>query len=46
MAESPITARSQDFAAWHQDVVLEGDMAGPAETVKDCMFSKANGRAV
>src|SRR4051794_12493646 len=26
MAESPITARSQDFAAWYQDVVLQGDM--------------------
>ena len=37
MAESPITARSQDFATWYQDVVLQGDMAEPAEIVKGCM---------
>jgi len=46
MAESPITARSQDFAAWYQDVVLEGDMAEPAEIVKGCMVIKANGYSV
>jgi prolyl-tRNA synthetase len=46
MAESPITARSQDFAAWYQDVVLAGDMAEPAEIVKGCMVIKANGYAV
>jgi prolyl-tRNA synthetase len=46
MAESPITAHSRDFAAWHQDVVLEGDTAEPAEIVKDCMFTKGNGCAV
>ena len=46
MAESPITARSQDFAAWYQDVVLQGDMAEPAEVVKGCMVIKANGYAV
>ena len=46
MAESPITARSQDFAAWYQDVVLAGDMAEPAEIVKGCMVIKANGWAV
>src|SRR5271156_3648756 len=46
MAESRITARSQDFAAWYQDVVLEGDMAEPAEIVKGCMVIKANGYAV
>jgi len=46
MAESPITARSQDFAAWFQDVVLQGDMAEPAEIVKGCMVIKANGYAV
>src|SRR5207253_2357852 len=27
MPESPITPRTQDFAAWYQDVVLQGDMA-------------------
>ncbi|HET9318853.1 MAG TPA: proline--tRNA ligase, partial [Bryobacteraceae bacterium] len=46
MAESRITARSQDFAQWYQDVVLEGDMAEPAEIVKGCMVIKANGYAV
>lgn len=46
MAESPITLRSQDFATWYQDVVLQGDMAEPAEIVKGCMVIKANGFAV
>ncbi len=46
MAESPITARTRDFAAWYQDVVLQGDMAEPAEIVKGCMVIKANGYAV
>ena len=34
MAESPITPRGKDFAAWYQDVVLQGDMAEPAEIAK------------
>src|ERR1700681_1143731 len=46
MPESPITQRSRDFAAWYQDVVLQGDMAEPAEIVKGCMVIKANGYAV
>jgi prolyl-tRNA synthetase len=46
MAESPITAREKDFATWYQDVVLQGDMAEPAEIVKGCMVIKANGYAV
>ncbi len=46
MAESPITPRAQDFAGWYQDVVLQGDMAEPAEIVKGCMVIKANGYAV
>ncbi|HWB95252.1 MAG TPA: hypothetical protein VG672_01080, partial [Bryobacteraceae bacterium] len=46
MAESPITPRSRDFAAWYQDVVLQGDMAEPAEIVKGCMVIKPNGYAV
>src|SRR5206468_4714145 len=46
MAESPITPRNQDFAAWYQDVVLQGDMAEPAEIVKGCMVIKPNGYAV
>src|SRR5215467_14041702 len=46
MPESPITPRDRDFAAWYQDVVLQGDMAEPAEIVKGCMVIKANGYAV
>lgn len=46
MAESPITPRASDFAAWYQDVVLQGDMAEPAEIVKGCMVIKPNGYAV
>ena len=46
MAESPITPRAKDFAAWYQDVVLEGDMAEPAEIVKGCMVIKPNGYAI
>jgi len=46
MAESPITLRAQDYATWYQDVVVEGDLAEPAEIVKGCMVIKANGYAV
>ncbi|MCC6540201.1 MAG: proline--tRNA ligase [Bryobacterales bacterium] len=41
-----ITPRGDDFAAWYQDVVLQGDMAEPAEVVKGCMVIKPNGYAV
>ena len=37
MTDSPITPRAKDFAQWYQDVVLQGDMAEPAEVVKGCM---------
>src|ERR1700742_1630108 len=46
MADSPITPREKDFAAWYQDVVIQGDMAEPAEIVKGCMVIKPNGYAV
>src|SRR5580693_6167679 len=46
MADSPITSREKDFAAWYQEVVLAGDMAEPAEIVKGCMVIKPNGYAV
>ncbi len=46
MAESRITPRAEDFASWYQDVVIQGDMAEPAEIVKGCMVIKANGYAV
>jgi prolyl-tRNA synthetase len=41
-----ITPRSEDFAAWYQDVVMQGDMAEPAEVVKGCMVIKPNGYAI
>ena len=46
MAESRIAPRQKDYAAWYQDVVLQGDMAEPAEIVKGCMVIKPNGYAV
>ena len=46
MAESPITPREKDFAAWYQDVVMQGDLAEPAEIVKGCMVIKPHGYAV
>jgi prolyl-tRNA synthetase len=46
MTDSPITSRGHDFAAWYQDVVLQGDMAEPAEVVKGCMVIRPNGYAV
>jgi prolyl-tRNA synthetase len=46
MPESPITSREKDFAAWYQDVAIQGDMAEPAEIVKGCMVIKPNGYAV
>jgi prolyl-tRNA synthetase len=46
MPESPITPRERDFATWYQDVVLQGDLAEPAEVVKGCMVIKPNGYAV
>src|SRR3984885_1072827 len=46
MPESPITQREKDFAAWYQDVAIQGDMAEPAEIVKGCMVIKPNGYAV
>jgi prolyl-tRNA synthetase len=46
MAQSPITLRGADFAAWYQDVVLQGDLAEPAEIVKGCMVIKPNGYAI
>ncbi len=44
--DEKITPRMQDFAAWYQDVVMQGDMAEPAEVVKGCMVIKPNGYAV
>ena len=46
MAQSPITIRGADFAAWYQGVVLQGDLAEPAEIVKGCMVIKPNGYAI
>jgi prolyl-tRNA synthetase len=41
-----ISSRTQDFAAWYQDVVLGGDLSEPAEVVKGCMVIKPNGYAI
>ena len=38
--------RAKDFSAWYQDVILQGDMAEPAEVVKGCMVIKPNGYAI
>ncbi len=46
MADSPITPREKDFAAWYQDTVLQGDLAEPAEVVKGYMVIKPNGYAI
>jgi prolyl-tRNA synthetase len=46
MADSPITPREKDFAAWYQDLVLQGDLAEPAEVVKGCMVIRPNGYAI
>jgi prolyl-tRNA synthetase len=46
MAGSLIIPREKDFAAWYQDVVLQGDLAEPAEVVKGCMVIKPNGYAI
>ena len=41
-----ITPRAQDFARWYQDVILQGDLAEPAEVVKGCMVIKPHGYAI
>lgn len=41
-----ITPRAQDFAAWYQDVVRQGDLAEAAEVVKGCMVIKPHGYAI
>ena len=41
-----ITPRSQDFARWYQDVIMQADLAEPAEVVKGCMVIKPHGYAI
>jgi len=41
-----ITPRAEDFAAWYQDVIRQGDLAEPAEVVKGCMVIKPHGYAI
>ncbi|MBI4512183.1 MAG: proline--tRNA ligase [Deltaproteobacteria bacterium] len=41
-----ITPRSQDYAAWYQDVIRQADLAEAAEVVKGCMVIKPHGYAV
>jgi prolyl-tRNA synthetase len=44
--KNAITARSEDFATWYQDVIREADLAEPAEVVKGCMVIKPHGYAI
>jgi prolyl-tRNA synthetase len=46
MSRNRITPRSEDFAAWYQDVIAQADLAEPAEVVKGCMVIKPHGYAV
>ncbi len=46
MSQKKITPRSEDFAAWYQDVVYQADLAEPADVVKGCMVIKPHGYAV
>jgi prolyl-tRNA synthetase len=46
MPEASITPRNKDFASWYQDVVIQGDLAEPAEIVKGCMVIKPNDYAI
>jgi prolyl-tRNA synthetase len=41
-----ITPRTQDFARWYQDVILQGELAEAAEVVKGCMVIKPHGYAI
>jgi prolyl-tRNA synthetase len=41
-----ITPMEQDYAAWYQDVVRQGDLAEAAEVVKGCMVIKPHGYAI
>jgi len=43
---SKITARSEDFATWYQDVIRQGDLAEVAEVVKGAMVIKPHGYAI
>ncbi len=47
MAETgKITKQSEDFPAWYQDVIREGDLAEVAKIVKGCMVIKPHGYAI
>ena len=41
-----ITPRNQDFARWYQDVILQSELAEPAEVVKGCMVIRPHGYAI
>jgi prolyl-tRNA synthetase len=44
--ESTITPREQDYAAWYQDVIRQGDLAEAAEVVKGAMVIKPHGYGI
>ncbi|MBI2816851.1 MAG: proline--tRNA ligase [Acidobacteria bacterium] len=41
-----ITPRAQDFARWYQDVIMQAELAEPAEVVKGCMVIRPHGYAI
>jgi prolyl-tRNA synthetase len=45
-ASETITPRSEDYAAWYQDVIRQGELAESAEVVKGCMVIKPHGYAI
>ena len=46
MANTPITARADDYAQWYQDVIAQAGLAEPAGVVKGCMVVRPHGWAV
>lgn len=46
METGKITKQADDFPAWYQDVVREGDLAEVAKIVKGCMVIKPHGYAI
>jgi prolyl-tRNA synthetase len=44
--QGKITTQAEDFPAWYQDVVREGDLAEAAKVVKGCMVIKPHGYAI
>src|SRR3990170_5325010 len=41
-----ITPRAENFARWYQDVIMQAELAEPAEVVKGCMVIRPHGYAI